>query len=156
MARTGRKRKQTPRQPNGQPVRYRVEMTPEYRDRCARVVGLDNVKVWDKSILHALMLTKQITAEEREAGRKFGALVSRYRALLTVPRDTVGHPSGREGVDDPEEFEKVRKAYNAAFVAIGGNAERRLVRAVLLDEVIHDVVCLRRGLCNLALHFGLT
>lgn len=158
MARAGRKRKpNVKRHPGGQAVRDTViEMTPEHLQIRVAAVGASNIKAFDGTLLHCMKLRGEISAIQCEAGKRFDSIVKRYKALLCVPPEGNGHSSHREGIDDPEEFNQVREAYNRAFEAIGGRMEKRAVRKAIRDEHIQDLVCLRSGLDGLAQHYGLS
>lgn len=111
MARTGRKRKAGKREPNGKPSRAGVQRRSPKLDTLEqphrRMLG---AKAGDQAAATALgsaYLVGLITAEQYEAGQRWGALVGQMHAALAAPvrvGSTLGHIVA-PGIEEPPELE---------------------------------------------------
>lgn len=166
----GRKRKQTRRQPNGQPVRERgidpraIAALQPHRRSVPREVMHDPKA---ESVMGRLRLNGWITEIEYQAGVKYREIVMRYRVVIDAPRASeasmsgviVGPWGGNYELDE-NEVERRRANYNAAYEwleSTAGNAAARAVAHCAVHERRGFIIRhLKSGLEALAEHFGLT
>lgn len=120
-----------------------------------RLSMVPRVRAHDGSLLHAWFFKGKIHREEYEAGKKFDSLAKRYRGMICAPNPDEG-PGARKmpAPDDPEAFQKVRTAYDAAFEAMGSRNAQRAVANLLRNEACSFDYA-RDGLKRLAIHWGL-
>lgn len=170
--RTGRKRRQGRRHPNGELARPRTD----YRAMAA----LQPHRRWlpeDKRLsekagtpLGGLNLVGILTDQQHEAGLRYAVIVGEYRAVIMPPKGFKSSGRGFDCLADPIRCEaetgrcecKARKSrYDAAFVAVieaGHRAARAVARVAVHGEPCPPAALsyLRWGLDALCLHFGLT
>ncbi len=166
----GRKRRQNiKRQPNGQPSRDRGTDPKVIAASQPHRQGIPLAVIHDPAAetnFGRLMLLKQISAIQYQAGVNWRGIVGRYMSIMGVPSHNpasmsgviVGPWGGGEELT-PERIEKRRDEYNDAHNALykSGNLSTRAVNHWAIydrgDYAIEYLVC---GLDALALHFGLT
>jgi hypothetical protein len=167
----GRKRRQgIKRQPNGQPARE-VGVDPKViASRQPHRQGIPLDVVHDpaaESAFGRLMLQRQISQVQYQAGLNWRMIVQRYRAVISAPRPdaismsgVIVGPWGGSGEIDKAEALDRRKRYNEAFEALHSGAGHRGCVAVnhwaIGDRGDYALHYLISGLNALALHFKLT
>jgi hypothetical protein len=168
LNRKGRKRKSGRRTPSGALVRVHVDYQTLAAAQPHRHWLPEAHRLSERAgtVLGGLNITKRISDEMYEAGRRYGIVVGKYRSVIGTP--TGLHGSGR-GYDCPglaclvsERFCECvdRKArFMRAYEAIRGHRAHIAVNRVAVhDAQIPDdeLEYLRLGLLSLAVHFGLT
>jgi|GEM_PF-1115064 len=160
MTRRGAKRKARGYTPGHKPVNAPTEDkdfgTVEMQAQRARCVGEAYIRAWDGSLLHAWFLRNDIERHQYEAGKKWSSLIQRYRSMICAPNPNQGPGTRRPSREvDPEEFEKVTRAYQSAYECMD-NKQHRAVNQLLHDNVeVRMVKLAERGLSLLARHWGL-
>ncbi len=119
-----------------------------------------------ESVIGRLSLTKRISGEMYEAGRRFAVIVGAYRAVIGTPNSGAG--SGRGYVCEPtacmgdrqavclceERTARYRDATKVLILA-GQSVYNVTYRTAISDEPCNDLPSLRNGLDALARQFGL-
>ena len=168
--RRGRKRKSGQRKENGRLARsyenpkaqvmaqpHRMAVPVEFRDRTE-----------PESEFGRLMCLGVISPAQHEAGNRYRELAMRYRSMLlaapghSAPSIAFGEPRGGRGAEPSREaIQAVKKAYDAAFIALGeaGNRAQRAVKDFAVFERRtqgeYDRALLKLGLNKLITHFGI-
>lgn len=170
VIRVGRKRKAGKRHPNGELVNeqkqidlaHRIAITQPHRQSVSESLRFDQKAGTE---LGRLRLRGILTEEQYEAGRKYNALVTRYRASIDAPKAGQSIAGAMEprggGVITLEAAREIKREYDGAFEALFdcGQPAAKLVAHVAvhdreIDRHLHaTLIC---GLSGLAKHFGLT
>ncbi len=165
----GRPRKKGKREPNGRIARTYVNPRKQVASQPHRMSVPKNFREREEaeSEFGRLMLNRRITPAQYEAGRRYRALVSRFRAIYGLPSPDpraldLMHTMGGYGGETPQAVvDVVRKEYDAAFCASGtaGNAAQRAVNThAVFDKPVPDTYALNlliSGLRKLVGHFGI-
>ena len=165
----GRKRKNVKRQPNGQPSRERG------LDPKLVAAGQPHRQGIPLNVIHdpagetnfgKLMLLKQISQVQYQAGLNWRDIVGRYRAIVGVPRHdpvsmagVIVGPWGGGGELSQDVIDRRRGEYEEAYCALAksGNRPTRAVNHwAIYDRGDYALAYLICGLDALAIHFGLT
>lgn len=170
IVRTGRKRKAGKRHPNGElaneqkqiDLAHRIAIAQPHRQSVSQSQRFDQKAGTE---LGRLRLRQILTEEQYEAGRKYTALVARYRASIEAPKEGQSIAGAMEprggGIITIEAARIIRQEYDDAFCALGdcGRPATKLVNHVAvhdreINRHLHDtLIC---GLNGLSKHFGLT
>lgn len=163
----GRPRKIGRREPNGRLARTYVNPKRQVAEQPHRLAVASEYREWPEaeSEFGRLMLKRQITPAQYEAGKAYAELAAQYRAALQAPPihpiglDLSRVGKGSSGGMPDDTARTIKRRYDGAFEACGkaGNKAQRAVKdhAVFEKRVPDDdmLKLLIRGLNELVAFF---
>lgn len=167
LNRKGRKRKSGRRTSSGALARPKVDYRAMAAAQPHRNWLPEALRLSERAgtMLGCLLLTRHISEEQYEAGRRYSVIVGAYHAVASVPGGTSGAGRGYDCPGssdcDPCQCRQRTENYMRAYEAISRSAGRKAhfaINRVLWDKPVSEdqLIHLKWGLDALAEHFGLT